>query len=414
MKQIIKDKMAKRKNTELFVRQAKSKHGDKYNYDKVKYVNNCTKVTIYCKNCDKHFSQRPMAHLSGQGCRDCGYKTLANDNKRTKEEFIEKAKSVHGDKYNYEQSEYINRKTKISIHCKDCDKTFYQVPSSHLVGDGCKSCGIKSRASKCRYTTEMFIEKAKSIHGDKYNYDQVKYIGSQAKVSIFCIKCNKMFSQDAETHLMGRGCRNCGTKTSGSKRSLTKEMFIEKAKSVHGDNYNYDQVNYVNNHTKVIIYCKKCEDTFSQVPSSHLLGSGCPYHANKTELKLHYYLIEKKYEVKREHKFEDFKKSKFDFYLPDYNLVIELDGDQHFRQVRNWSKPKVTQTKDKLKMDYCLKNGISMIRLLQDDVFNDRYDWKAELVKYIKVYDKPIVKMLEKNNLYDVFEDYKQYDPDLI
>ncbi len=63
-------------------------------------------------------------------------------------------------------------------------------------------------------------------------------------------------------------------------------------------------------------------------------------------------------------------------------------------------------------MEFCLENNVSMIRLLQEDVFSNVYDWQTELLLYIKLYDQPSIKMLDQNDQYEVFEEYYQYDPD--
>ncbi len=332
---------------------------------------------------------------------------------KTTELFVRQAKSKHGDKYNYDQVRYINTRTKVTIYCKNCEESFSQLPACHIRGHGCNKCGIKSGSIKNKLNLEEFVKNAKKVHGDKYNYDLVDYVGSRTKVIIFCVSCNKTFSQRPVHHLRGSGCMECGAKLSIDKRKDNNHIFIEKAKIVHGDRYNYDLVNYVRTDSKITIFCISCNKSFEQTPNHHIRGKGCPYHVNKTEMKLYDWLTEQKYEVKKEHRFKETKKSRFDFYLPNHNLVIELDGKQHFEQVRNWNSPEETQAKDKLKMDYCIKNNISMIRLLQEDVFNDKYDWQEELTKYIKVYDKSIVKMLEKGNQYEVFNKYKQYNPDL-
>ena len=107
-----------------------------------------------------------------------------------------------------------------------------------------------------RKTTEQFVQEAKAIHGDKYNYDQSKYNGSFCKVKIYCNKCKRYFEQIPANHLNGAGCPYCAGK------NRTKESFIEEAKSIHGNRYNYDQVVYEKYRTKVKIYCKKCQQYF--------------------------------------------------------------------------------------------------------------------------------------------------------
>ena len=133
-------------------------------------------------------------------------------------------------------------------------------------------------------TTEEFIEKAIEIHGDKYDYSDIVYDGNDKEVIIYCKKHKKKFSQRADVHLRGGGCTDCGVEKRTKKLTYTTlekyyeaiEQFIEKAIDKHGDKYGYDRVKYVDNHTNVDIYCKKCKKYFPQTPNNHLAGGGCP------------------------------------------------------------------------------------------------------------------------------------------
>ncbi len=121
------------------------------------------------------------------------------------DEFIEKAKSVHGDKYDYSKVEYISSKTKIIIICKD-HGDFIQRPSDHINRkSGCPKCKGKSR----RTDTNTFIEKAKSVHGDKYDYSKVEYINVDTKILIIC-PIHGEFYQTPYTHINQKcGCNIC-------------------------------------------------------------------------------------------------------------------------------------------------------------------------------------------------------------
>lgn len=124
-----------------------------------------------------------------------------------------------------------------------------------------------------RYTTETFIEEARKIHRDKYDYSQVKYVNSRTKVKIICPK-HGIFEQTPHGHLTGRGCYKCGNKKQQQSRCLTTEQFIEKARKIHGNKYDYSLVEYKKNSIKVKIICPK-HGVFEQTPVTHLRGSGC-------------------------------------------------------------------------------------------------------------------------------------------
>lgn len=246
-----------------FIEKAKAVHGDKYDYFQVEYVNSRTAVMIIC-SMHGAFWQTPRSHLNGCGCPDCA----CESQRFTTSQFIEKARDIHGDSYDYSRVAYVNMNTKVTIVCPE-HGPFEQGPYFHLRGQGCPICAHSKRAVARRFTTEQFIEKARDIHGNKYDYSQVVYVNSCSKVKIICPK-HGLFEQVASAHLNGGGCPECFY---DSCRHTT-EQFIERAKAIHGDKYDYSQVVYVNNHTKVKIICPR-HGMFEQIPSSHLEGCGC-------------------------------------------------------------------------------------------------------------------------------------------
>lgn len=193
----------------------------------------------------------------------------------TTEEFIKKAKCVHGDKYDYSITEYKSYHSKVLILCP-VHGVFTQKPSHHLDGSGCPLCSHRS----VKYTTEEYIEKAKKVHGDRYDYSKVSYVNNKEKICIICRKHGE-FNQSPLMHLRGNGCPICGREKLHHIFAFTKEEFISRAKTVHGDKYDYTHVNYVNGRTNVDIMCP-IHGIFSQNPTSHLNGSGCPICANES------------------------------------------------------------------------------------------------------------------------------------
>ena len=129
-----------------------------------------------------------------------------------------------------------------------------------------------------KLTTKEFIEKAKAVHGDRYDYSKVEYVGAKIKVCIVC-KEHGEFQQSPQKHLAGQGCIKCHRKYIAKRYSLGKEKFIEKADVIHNGFYDYREVEYVNSHTKVKIICP-IHGAFEQEPASHLKGHGCSICAN--------------------------------------------------------------------------------------------------------------------------------------
>jgi hypothetical protein len=260
--------MGNNKTTEEFVKQAKEVHNGRYDYSFVKYVNWKTKIEIICS---KHgiFKQTPNHHLEGQGCRLCNNEKMAKAQSSNTGEFIDEANKKHNFKYDYSLVDYANRYTKINIICKE-HGCFLQSPGSHLNGAGCPKCGRE----QTMYNTNEFLEKAKEIHGDRYDYSLVVYKGMRGYVDITC-KNHGVFKQVPVSHLSGGGCPFCFY----DKYKLSLSEFIEKAINVHGTKYDYSLVNYVNSITKVKIICP-AHGIFKQKPNNHLQGQNCPRCSN--------------------------------------------------------------------------------------------------------------------------------------
>ena len=252
-----------------------------------------------------------------------------------------------------------------------------------------------------------FMEKSRLTHGDTYDYCKVEYFGAQIKVCIIC-KIHGEFFQTPNNHYLGCGCQTCSYIYRANKQCSYTEEFIEKVKQIHGDKYDYSMVEYIRANEKVIIICKK-HGEYQQTPSSHLMGQECPRCANKTEGKL-FEKIKNIYptivaQFKQEWCKKKFKLS-YDFCIYEHKIIIELDGAQHFQQISNWQTPEQTFENDKFKEQCANDNNYSVIRLLQEDVWDDKYDWCKELcdaIEEIKQGDDVVNVYLCKNGEYDNF-----------
>ena len=279
--------------------------------------------------------------------------------------FIEKAQKTHGDKYIYDKVVYVNSRTKVIITCpKHGD--FEQIPSSHIRGNGCYSCGKENQ----RLTTEVFVCRANVIHNSKYNYNKVDCNGSSGKVIIGC-KTHGEFEQRVDAHLRGQGCFRCEMDS----RILNNNTFIDKAISIHGNKYDYSGVIYKHSKSKVIITCKE-HGKFKQVPYSHISGSGCPKcKQSKGEKEIQKILINKNIEFKTQHRFVDCRGKRhplpFDFVVFSENdnimFLLEYDGEQHFDVMRydgdNKKRLIELQYRDNIKTKYCEDNDIPLLRI---------------------------------------------------
>lgn len=143
--------------------------------------------------------------------------------KLTTLEFIIKAKSEHGEKYDYSKVEYLKSNTKVIIICAN-HGDFEQTPNDHLKGKGCPKCGLNSRVIKNTSSKEEYIVKFIETHGSTYDYSEYEYINNRVKSTIIC-KLHGKFNQTPKNHMQGRGCPKCG-KESHWRRS----DYIKKAK----------------------------------------------------------------------------------------------------------------------------------------------------------------------------------------
>lgn len=125
-----------------------------------------------------------------------------------------------------------------------------------------------------KLTTEEFIQQVQKIHGCKYDYTKTVYEGAHKKLIITC-PIHGDFKQTPHNHKQGKGCRACANNALAEDRKDPIDKVIQNFKSVHGDLYQYDKVQYKNAQTAVIITCSTHGD-FMQTPTSHLSGTGCP------------------------------------------------------------------------------------------------------------------------------------------
>jgi len=289
--------------------------------------------------------------------------------------FLKNANIKHNNFYDYDKFTYETARIAGTITCP-IHGDFQQRPDNHLQGKACKLCGISKLKTLFTKTKEKFIEESNLIHNNKYNYSKTDYINDSTKLIVIC-PIHGEFEQLANKHINGRGCPNCkGDKFTKSMNTKYSKIFIDRAKKVHGDKYNYSKVNYKKSSESIIIICQK-HGEFKQIPYNHLIGKGCKLCKNSHgEVKIENYLCSKNIVFKREKTFIDCKNKEalpFDFYLEKYNLIIEFDGEQHFKPMGYFGGEKkllYTQQNDKIKNEYCQNNNIRLIRIPYTEVDN--------------------------------------------
>lgn len=193
---------------EDFINKAIAVHGDKYDYKKAIYINQQTKIIIICP---KHgeFEQLPCNHLNNRaGCKFCAIEINASNQRSDTEKFIKKANNVHNNYYDYSLTVYgLNSMEFVIITCPKHGK-FKQSPSNHLSGYNCEKCGIDTRAEKKTKSNEQYISEVRIKHENKYDYSETLYTKWNEPIIIIC-KEHGSFTQVAQDHLQGCGCKKC-------------------------------------------------------------------------------------------------------------------------------------------------------------------------------------------------------------
>lgn len=194
---------------------------------------------------------------------------------RTTEDFVRNARRIFGDKYDYSKTIFKSAHDYVTIICPEHGE--FQIRAcNHIQGHGCAKCSKNKR-----YTTDSFIEAAKKVHNNYYDYSEVVYKNAKTKVKIGCPK-HGPFWQEPFNHLKGVRCPRCGGEAGGKKITSTTEEFIKKATAIHGDKYDFSKVNYTAAIVKVPIMCKE-HGEFWMTPQNILAGHGCPICAGNTQ-----------------------------------------------------------------------------------------------------------------------------------
>jgi hypothetical protein len=385
--------MANQRSLPELIDKAENKHKDifdkpLYSYRKIKYPYQNNGVwEIECIQHSKTFFQDFRKHLSGQtGCKECvAEKKSKNTIKERADTFIKKAQSIHikddgSPLYDYSEVRYISSNKKVIIVCRE-HGNFPMTPGNHThktLPQGCPKCGGKFKRTK-----EEFVREAQKLHSDSkgnplYDYSKIEYVDAGTHISIFCKKHNINFRQTPSKHLLGQKCRKCSKEIVANKISLSREEFIIASEKVHRDSkgnskYDYSEVVYKNNHTKVKIICPH-HGVFEQTPSVHKdAGSGCKHcRASKGEQMIAAFLIENNITFETEYKFDDclfIKPLPFDFMVErnGEKILIEYNGEIHYKPGK-WSKNtekameqlRNIEKRDRIKQEYARKNRIPL------------------------------------------------------
>jgi very-short-patch-repair endonuclease len=354
----------------------------------------------YWFNCDKclhNFEISPGLISQTNWCSYCSNQKLCGECDICLDKSFashEKAKYWSSKNIMYPIDIFKGSQKKYWFDCEKCSHEFISVIASVTTEHWCPYC---SHTKICTNNCKMCFDNSFASH------EKAKYWSSKNKCQsrdVFknnikkywfdCDKCHHDFKARLNSITNGSWCPYCANKKlcSDACNNCFNNSFASSDKVKYWSNKNIIQPREVfkNSNTKYWFKCAKQHEFESQI-NNVTNGSWCPQCVNKTERKLLDALKEIYPDIKSQFKVEwckNVKKLPFDFCLKNHKIIIELDGAQHFRQVSNWKSPDDTHTRDLFKKKCANDNGYSIIRILQEDVLNDSYDWITELCKQIK------------------------------
>ena len=330
--------------------------------------------------------------------------------KFTQEKVIKQFREAHKHELyrnDYSKMVYKGDRDEVEIICNLCNVSYWQSP--HLHKRGCNHLYCSNPKSK--RTTDDVIKGMMEAHKHepgRYEYPDFVHTNSETPINILCNWCGTTFPQSVHSHKAGHGCPTCDNK------NLTQEDILERFVKRHGDDFGYDRVVFKGCTIDVEIYCKKCQLYFFQKPRCHALGQGCSTCRKKTEGKVKKFLDEQKIKYKYQPKFPWCKvvsELPYDFLINDD--LLEVDGKQHFEDVMNWQPQYEVRNRDIFKTVNAVQNGRKVIRISQEDIWNDTIDWKGIILAIInnEIVTKQVTYIAKNINMYNSL-DTQLKDPD--
>ena len=336
-----------------------------------------TKFKFKC-NCGNKFEKKWDATSISWQCPECGIKLKNKKNTMSYNKHINDCIIKHKGFYSYpDHQELQGMRTKITIICP-IHGEFKQTLNDHKSGNGCQKCSKIRQCESLKKSYEDHIDEFNMIHENKYSYPKHQdIINAKSKITIIC-PTHGEFKQRINSHKRGDGCPQCHF----DKQTTSYEEHIEECIIKHKGLYSYPKhQDIINSKSKIIIICPT-HGEFKQEINGHRNGSGCPIcKTSKGELAIMYYLIENNIDFEQQQKFEKCvhkRQLPFDFYLPDLNILIEFDGEQHFKpngfggknKDKTMKRFQLTRKLDMIKSTYCINNNIPLLRIPYTEMNN--------------------------------------------
>lgn len=261
--------------------------------------------------------------------------------------------------------EYRGRSKTLLHKCLQCGYVWSTRPTDTLRGKSCRFCARTRRAQKLLYTHERYVELLTERNHKVKVIEQ--YHGNKIPILHECLCCQYQWKTSPRSMLQGQGCPKCAHNL-----KFTTESYQQKLRDKEFPYVILEE--YKNNQTSTLHLCEKCGLEWKARPSDILQGKGCPSCAKKDKCSKGEQIIKKYLEVRGiQYHFQYFfddcafqSKLPFDFFLPEYNVCIEYDGEHHYQSIDFYGgeqQLKIQQQRDKVKNDYCFSHGILLIRI---------------------------------------------------
>lgn len=372
-----KDKFKPMTPWEDVSKKLKQIHGDEYEYYSENYNGVSKNIDVRCKHHNHIWNVRVMDLIKGQGCPKCGNEKSSKKRVIKVSEFIERSIKKHGDRYDYSKVHQFKRqKEKVTIICTKHGE-FQQTAHDHQLGAGCSKCWEEIRSEVLTLPWEKVLKSFRETHDDTYDYLENTYVNSHETMEIIC-KRHGVFEQSVANHRIGYGCPKCGRERISEFLTTPWEEVLKSFRETHKDEYRYTPETYTLLETPMEMFCSK-HGRFLQTPKVHRKGSGCPIcKSSLGEKFIYHFLNEHKINFIQQHKFDDlvFKGHlRCDFYVEEFNLVIEYNGEQHYIPNEFFGGEvgfKLTVERDFLKKQYCLEKNINYEVVRYDEDKNKR------------------------------------------
>jgi very-short-patch-repair endonuclease len=276
----------------------------------------------------------------------------------TTQEWVKKAYSQHGQRYDYSRVVYRGYGRKVEVVCPE-HGSFWQRENNHRNGAGCPECGAVSRQKSRAYSYESFVAAAREVHGDSYDYPKTKIYNSRSRAQIVCPE-HGPFEQMVYVHLAGHGCSDCSYNKVGKRAQLGLSEFLRRAQEVHGDTYEY--LSGLNGMHKTILIKCPLHGEFKQTPSNHLSGAGCPKcvgRVSKAEQEIADFVSSLGVSIKQS-SYSVIPPYEVDIYCPDQKVAIEYNGLW-------WHRDDLVGNKTRKKWQLADEAGVKLVQIFEDE-----------------------------------------------